>query len=86
MENNNRNYIIFNVSELEKIDFEKICESSSETLRFNTEYSKTFIKWDNDIEPDFISDLSTKEGPYNHSQILEILSSEEWISNEGKMN
>ena len=86
MENNNRNYLIFDVSELNKINFEKIHETSSETLRFSADNSKTFIKWDNDIEPDFISDLSTKEGPFNHEEILQILSSDFWINSENSMS
>jgi len=86
MENNNRNYIIFNVSELEKIDFEKICESSSETLRYNSDRSKTFIKWENNEEPNFLNQLITKEGPYSHQQILEILLSDEWLSTTDIMN
>lgn len=86
MENNNRNYLIFDVSELNKINFEKIHETSSETLRFSVDNSKTFIKWDNDIEPDFISGLLTKEGPFNHEEILQILSSDFWINSENSMS
>ena len=82
----NRNYLIINVSELNKIDFEQICENSIGTLRYSSDGSKTFIKWENNQEPDFISALITKEGPYNQIQILEILSSDEWISKEGTMN
>jgi hypothetical protein len=86
MENNNRNYLIFNVSELNKIDFEKIHETSLETLRYSADNSKTFIKWDNDLEPDFISNLLTKEGPYNQEEILQILSTDFWIDSKNIMS
>jgi hypothetical protein len=86
MENNNRNYLIFNVSELNKIDFEKIHETSLETLRYSADNSKTFIKWDNDLEPDFVSNLLNKEGPYNHEEILEILSTDFWINSQNIMS
>jgi hypothetical protein len=86
MENNNRNYLIFNVSELNKIDFEKIHETSLETLRYSADNSKTFIKWDNDLEPDFISNLLTKEGPYIQEEILQILSTDFWIDSKNTMS
>jgi hypothetical protein len=86
MENNNRNYLIFNVSELNKIDFEKIHETSLETLRYSADNSKTFIKWDNDLEPDFISNLLTKEGPYIQEEILQILSTDFWIDSKNIMS
>jgi hypothetical protein len=86
MENNNRNYLIFNVSELNKIDFEKIHETSLETLRYSADNSKTFIKWDNDLEPDFVSNLLNKEGPYNHEEILQILSTDFWINSQNIMS
>ena len=86
METNNRNYLIINVSELGKIDFSQICESSLDTLRYSSDGTKTFIKWDNDLEPDFISDLSTKEGPFNHEEILQILSTNFWINSENSMS
>jgi len=86
MENNNRNYLIFNVSELNKIDFEKIHETSLETLRYSADNSKTFIKWDNDLEPDFIYNLLTKEGPYNQEEILQILSTDFWIDSKNIMS
>lgn len=78
MENNNRKYLIFDVSELNKIDFNKVCESSIETLRYSSDNSKTFIKWDTENEPDFIFNLTSKEGPYNQNEILEILSADFW--------
>lgn len=83
MDNNyeQRSYMIFNVSELDKIDFTQVLETSVETVRKSVDGTKTFVKWD-DNEPLFISELTTKEGPYTYSEILTILNTEEWSEPE----
>jgi len=78
MEANNRKYLIIAVSELDKIDFNLILETSSDTLRYNANNTKTLIKWIDGLEPNFISNLTTKEGPYNIDEISSILSSSDW--------
>ncbi len=72
-----RNYLIFNVSEINLIDFDEVYEDSPETLRKSLDGTKTFIKWF-DKKPKFINDLKTKEGPYNYDRIIEILATSEW--------
>ena len=76
-----RKYLIIPVSEVSKVDFSQICETSEATLRKSVDETKTFIKWDGD-DPSFISSLSNTEGTYNHSEILTILSGVEWTSSE----
>lgn len=73
----NRKYIIFNTSELPKIDFTQVMETSIDTVRRSVDGTKTFVKWDG-IEPSFISQLTNTEGPYTHEEMLNILSTEEW--------
>jgi hypothetical protein len=73
----NREFIIFNVSELNKIDFTKVLETSEETVRKSVDQTKTFVKWDGET-PECISTLTTKEGPYTYDEILVILSTPEW--------
>ncbi len=73
----NKIYIIFNVSELNKIDFNQVLETSVETIRKSVDETKTFVKWDG-VEPSFISSLTTKEGPYTYEQMINILSTNEW--------
>ncbi len=72
-----RKYLIFNVSEINKIIFSEILETSADSMRKSLDGSKTFIKWEGS-DPSFISTLSTKEGPYSHSEILSILSTSDW--------
>ena len=73
----NRNFIIFNVSELHKIDFSQVLETSVETVKKSVDETKTFIKWDG-AEPMCVSQLTTKEGPYTYSEMIEILAGTEW--------
>jgi len=73
----NREFMIFNVSELNKIDFTKVLETSEETVRKSVDETKTFVKWDGET-PECISTLTTKDGPYTYDEILVILSTPEW--------
>ena len=73
----NRNYMILSTSETGSIDFNTVLETSSETLRLSVDETKTFVKWEGDT-PTSVDSLTTKEGPYTHSEILSILSTEVW--------
>jgi hypothetical protein len=71
-------YVIFNVSELDKIDFNQVFETSIETIRKSVDETLTFVKYATDEMPSSIASLDTKQGPYSHSEILEILATPEW--------
>jgi hypothetical protein len=73
----NREFMIFNVSELPSIDFTQVYETSIDTVRKSVDQTKTFVKWDGEI-PSSVNSLSTKEGPYTYTEILSILSTSEW--------
>ena len=73
----NRQFMIFNVSELSNIDFTQVLETSEETVRKSVDETKTFVKWDGEM-PECVSTLTTKEGPYTYDEILTILSTPEW--------
>ena len=77
MEYQNREFMIFNVSELEQIDFTQVKETSIDTVRKSIDGTKTFVKWEGEI-PQCVVDLITKEGPYTYEEILAILATEEW--------
>jgi hypothetical protein len=78
----NRNFMIFNVSELPNIDFTQVLETSQDTVRKSIDQTKTFVKWDGEIIPTSVNSLTTKEGPYTYTEILVILSQPEWSSND----
>lgn len=67
------------MSEIDSIDFNNVLETSADTIRKSIDETKSFIKWDGE-QPSFVSDLTTSEGPYTHSQILEILAGEAWTN------
>jgi hypothetical protein len=74
----NRQYLIFPTNQLDKIDFSKVLETSEQTVRKSVDQTKTFVKWEGN-QPSSTLDLTNTEGPYTHSQFLDILSTEEWI-------
>ena len=45
----NRQYAIFSLTEVDKIDFSQVCETSAETVRKNVAETKSFIKWDQGV-------------------------------------
>lgn len=73
-----REFMIFNVSELDAIDFTQVLETSIDTVRKSVDETKTFVKWNGDIVPSSVDALTTKEGPYTYDEILAILSTPEW--------
>ena len=76
-----RKYLIIPTSELSKVDFSQVCETSIETVRKSVDETKTFIKWDSD-EPSFISNLTGTEGPYTNEEIRTILATDVWTTIE----
>ena len=72
--------MIFNVSELNTINFNEVLETSMDTVRKSVDETKTFVKWEGVIIPSSVESLTTKEGPYTYEEILTILSTEEWNS------
>ena len=74
------NYIIFNVSEINKINFDEVLESSAQWLRKSVNNQKTLVKWDGDTIPSSVQTLTTSEGPYTYDEITVILNSTDWIS------
>jgi hypothetical protein len=72
-----REFMIFNISELNQIDFTQVHETSQDTVRKSVNETKTFVKWDGET-PSSVASLTTKEGPYTYEEILNILATEEW--------
>ena len=73
-----RSYMIFNVSELNQINFNEVLETSINTVRKSIDNTKSLIKWDSETTPTSVQSLTTKEGPYSHSEILTIMATPEW--------
>ena len=72
-----KTYCIITVAEVTSlpVDFSQVLETSADTLRYNNDESKTFVKYEGS-QPSFLSGKTE----YTHSQILAILNDEsgEW--------
>jgi len=79
MEYNDRNFAVFAVSELDKIDFNQVLETSAATVRRSVDGTKTFVKWDGAV-PDCVESLTTKSEYFSYEEMLEILAGPEWTS------
>jgi len=75
-----REFIIFNVSELDQIDFNEVLETSIDTIRKSIDQTKTFVKWEGSTIPNCVLNLTTKEGPYSYTEMLSIVSTPEWTN------
>lgn len=73
----NRHYIIFNMTEINVLDFSQILETSQDTIRLSIDETKTVVKWNGDM-PSSVAALTTTEGPYTHDEILVIMQTPEW--------
>jgi hypothetical protein len=78
---NDRNYVIIAASELNKVDFTQVMETSAETLRYSLDGQYTFVKFEGET-PSFFGLINDKSQQYSHTEILEILAGPEWTSTE----
>ena len=72
-----KQFIIFNINEVNKIEFAEVLETSINTVRKSIDGTKTFVKWEGST-PECIKTLTTAEGPNNFEEIAVILESEQW--------
>lgn len=77
-----REFMIFNVSELSSINFDEVLETSADTVRRSVDGTKTFVKWESENIPSSVSALQTKQGPYTYQEMIDILSTSEWQNPE----
>jgi hypothetical protein len=75
----NRRYVIFDVAELNLINFNEVLETSADTVRKSIDNTKTFVKYYGDM-PASVAVLMTKSQEYTHDEILSILSTSLWIT------
>lgn len=70
-------YVIFDTSELNKIYFEEVLETSIDTVRRSIDGTKTFVKWSGNM-PSSISLLRTRGPTMTLEEIDLIVSGPEW--------
>ena len=76
---NERNYVIFDMSEVNTINFSEVMETSQDTLRLSVDGTKSFVKYEG-TQPASVAALTTKTQEYTHAEILEILATSEWTA------
>ena len=70
-------YVIYNMENIELVDFSQVKETSRNTLRLSLDQTKCVLKFEGDT-PDFLVGLQQ----YNYEEILAIMYSSEWTNNE----
>ena len=73
-----RKYVIINADEVDSVNFSQVDETSENTVRYSTDGSLTFVKFDTDTTPSFL----VGKTQYTHSEILAILATDEWTPDE----
>lgn len=77
-EYSNRRFVIFDVTEINQIDFSQVLEDSASTIRKSADLTKTFVKY-NIPQPSSVANLTTKSQEYTYNEILTILNTSEWL-------
>ncbi len=85
MHTENRHYIIFEASEINTIDFSQVVEDSALTVRRNLAGTHALVKYDGEA-PSSIVSLTTKSQEYEYSEIMDLLSGDEWTPSEDDLD
>jgi len=72
-----RHYVIFDLTEVDTIDFSEVMETSADTLRKNLADTQSFVKYEGDM-PASVAALTTKSQEYTHEEILTLLAGTDW--------
>ena len=67
-----RQYVILNTTEAQAIDFSEVLETSFETLRWNNDNTKTFVKYEGDTPAWLVGKTA-----YTKAEMLTILNNPE---------
>jgi hypothetical protein len=70
--------IIFNISEINKVNFSEVIQTP-QNLVYSIDKTKTYVTWISPTTPDFVSTMTTYEGPFTQSELLNILEEYEWL-------
>ena len=73
----NRKYVVFDLTEVDTIDFSEVMETSADTLRKNLAETQSFVKYEGDM-PASVTALTTRSQEYTHEEILTVLGGTDW--------
>ena len=74
----NLKYLIFDMSEIDKIDFSQVKEDSVDTLTLSADGTKSFVNWEGE-EPSFVANMETKSQYYTNDEMIKIIRTSEWV-------
>ena len=80
----NRHYVVFDLTEVDTIDFSEVLETSADTLRKNLANTQSFVKYEGDM-PASVTALTTKSQEYSHAEILALLAGTEWTDPDAEI-
>tara|TARA_R100001463_G_scaffold689_1_gene3118 strand:+ start:180 stop:416 length:237 start_codon:yes stop_codon:yes gene_type:complete len=67
-----KTYVIIESGDVSSVDFSQVLETSANTLRYNNNNTKTFVKYQGS-QPSFLNGKTT----YTHAEILAVLNDTE---------
>ena len=73
----NRHYVVFDLTEVDTIDFSEVMETSADTLRKNLANTQSFVKYES-VMPASVAALTTRSQEYSHEEILALLAGTDW--------
>lgn len=71
-------FLIFNTLELDTINPNYLPQIYNHIVRTSIDGSKTLVSWEG-RDPIYVSQLATKEGPYDELEIEDILTGSIWV-------
>ena len=72
-----KQFVIFSTTELNKINFDEVLETSIDTVRKSLDGTLTFVKW-HGTTPLSVETLETKSDVYSEEEIRQIIDTPEW--------
>jgi hypothetical protein len=70
--------IIFSVDEIGKVDFDEVIQTP-QTLTYSIDKTRTYVSWEGQQTPSFVSTITTAEGPLTQSELLQNLERPDWL-------
>ena len=77
MAHDNRKYVVFDLTEVDTIDFNEVMETTADTLRKNLAETQSFVKYEGD-HPVSVAVLFRKSESYTHEEIINLLNGDDW--------
>jgi len=80
----NRHYVVFDLTEVDTIDFSEVMETSADTLRNNLAETQSFVKYEGAM-PSSVTALTTRSQEYTHEEILTLLAGTDWTDPDAEL-